>query len=138
MIKKLFRWIKGLFVKKSLVKEITTKYLPKHIDETPTTPYKKTKIRKGYIDPSQPVKTSQKKPARVFIHKDKTYSRLFTRFQMNKEAKTYRKSLVIQGKKQDDKGNVIVVQKPYVKSEYKSLNDYIKYTRGFNYKQATK
>ena len=64
---------------------------------------------------------------------NKSYHRSYERLQAIKEHKLYLRELKLQGKGLNDKGEVINKQQPYRKDQYKSLEAYNRYARGFNY-----
>lgn len=64
---------------------------------------------------------------------NKSYHRSYERLQAIKEHKQYLRELKLQGKGLNDKGDVINKQQPYRKDQYKSLEVYNRYARGFNY-----
>lgn len=64
---------------------------------------------------------------------NKAYHRSYERLQAIKEHKLYLRELKLQGKGLNDKGEVINKQQPYRKGQYKSLEAYNRYARGFNY-----
>lgn len=64
---------------------------------------------------------------------NKSYHRSYERLQAIKTHKLYLRELKLQGKGLNDKGDVINKQQPYRKDQYKSLEAYNRYARGFNY-----
>ena len=126
MLKRLIKWIIqlwGLLVNKPL-KEILN--IPENVEGKPNVTSKKRaerlkRFKEDLTKKNYPIIT------------EKTYSRKLTRYQVRKTNKQEQHALALEGKHYNDNGDIVATQKPYRKSEYKSLAEYNRYAKLFNY-----
>jgi hypothetical protein len=125
-IKKLVLWFIGLFTRNKLK---VTNYKTKDVIK----PIKIVKTREERLKLfKERFKENNRKRYPLFF--TTTYSRAYTRFMMTKEQNAYKHALFLRGMKVDEDGNEVKAQKPYTKSGYRTLEDYMKYQKMYNYK----
>lgn len=133
MFKKLFRWIRSLF------KRNTKEYITYKTDDV-IKPTAKDKSHEARLTVFKEKSKEQNKKNYPII-RDRSYSRTYSRYQIAKMQKQEQRDLVLQGQRKeitkDKKGRetiqIVEVQKPYTKNEFKTFKDYQAYQRTFNY-----